>query len=115
MKDVYLQFLLHCYIDTDAEMKDVYNADYIERILSNILSDISQVFQLSHKLQLSSLWSKIHKYSEDIFRRHHWALQALKLSQTFIHLKERVIFSWRKKKKQVRFQIRRLKTMFVIQ
>ncbi|CAG9538689.1 unnamed protein product [Cercopithifilaria johnstoni] len=40
VKDVYLQFMLHCYIDADAEMKDVDNVDFIERILKNILSDI---------------------------------------------------------------------------
>ncbi|KAL3982635.1 RIH domain family protein [Acanthocheilonema viteae] len=40
VKDVYLQFMLHCYIDADAEMKDVDNVDFIERILKNILGDI---------------------------------------------------------------------------
>uniref|UniRef100_A0A915PLW3 Inositol 1,4,5-trisphosphate receptor n=1 Tax=Setaria digitata TaxID=48799 RepID=A0A915PLW3_9BILA len=40
VKDVYLQFMLHCYIDTDAEMKDVDNVEFMERILKNILSDI---------------------------------------------------------------------------
>lgn len=40
MKDVYLQFMLHCYIDADAEIKDIDNFDFIERILKNILSDI---------------------------------------------------------------------------
>lgn len=44
--------MLHCYIDADAEMKDIDNVDFIERILKNILSDIemyidslSQVFE----------------------------------------------------------------------
>lgn len=43
VKDVYLQFMMHCYIDTDAEMKDVYNVDYIEQILGNMLADIQKV------------------------------------------------------------------------
>lgn len=43
MKEVYLQFMLHCYVDTDAEMKDVYNVDFIEQILSNIVVDIQKV------------------------------------------------------------------------
>lgn len=38
-----MQFMLHCYIDTGAEMKDVYNADYFELILQNILSDVEEV------------------------------------------------------------------------
>lgn len=40
VKDAYLQFMLHCYIDADAEMKDVDNLDFIERILKNIRCDI---------------------------------------------------------------------------
>ncbi|MFH4981291.1 hypothetical protein AB6A40_008000 [Gnathostoma spinigerum] len=47
VKEVYLQFMLHCYIDTDAEMKDVYNVDYIEQILKNILSDIIKMMSLN--------------------------------------------------------------------
>lgn len=35
--------MLHCYVDTDAEMKDVYNVDFIEQILSNIVVDIQKV------------------------------------------------------------------------
>ncbi|KAK0400335.1 hypothetical protein QR680_003453 [Steinernema hermaphroditum] len=41
VKSVYLQFMLHCYIDTDVEMKDAYNAEYIESILDNMLHDIN--------------------------------------------------------------------------
>ncbi|TMS38971.1 hypothetical protein L596_005581 [Steinernema carpocapsae] len=43
VKSVYLQFMLHCYIDTDVEMKDAYNAEYIESILDNMLHDINTV------------------------------------------------------------------------
>ncbi|VDK41879.1 unnamed protein product [Anisakis simplex] len=50
VKDVYLQFMLHCYIDTDAEMKDVYNVDYIEQILSNMLADIQKLRAEGHLL-----------------------------------------------------------------
>ncbi len=35
--------MLHCYLDTDADMKDVYNTEFVEAILSNILSDIQLV------------------------------------------------------------------------
>ncbi|VDM97439.1 unnamed protein product [Thelazia callipaeda] len=40
VKDVYLQFMLHCYIDADAEMKDIDNVEFIEKILKNILDDV---------------------------------------------------------------------------
>uniref|UniRef100_A0A158Q836 Inositol 1,4,5-trisphosphate receptor n=1 Tax=Elaeophora elaphi TaxID=1147741 RepID=A0A158Q836_9BILA len=52
VKDVYLLFMLHCYIDADAEMKDVDNVDLIERILKNILSDIEMY--IDSLLQLKS-------------------------------------------------------------
>uniref|UniRef100_A0AC35U5D8 Inositol 1,4,5-trisphosphate receptor n=1 Tax=Rhabditophanes sp. KR3021 TaxID=114890 RepID=A0AC35U5D8_9BILA len=41
VKSVYLQFMMHCYIDTDIELKDACNSDYIEYILKNILSDLT--------------------------------------------------------------------------
>nr|pir hypothetical protein F33D4.2a - Caenorhabditis elegans [Caenorhabditis elegans] len=40
VKTVYLQLLLHCYIDTDAEMKDAYKTEYVDHILNNLLEDI---------------------------------------------------------------------------
>lgn len=40
VKAVYLQLLLHCYIDTDAEMKDAYKTEYVDHILNNMLEDI---------------------------------------------------------------------------
>ncbi|UMM28392.1 hypothetical protein L5515_011260 [Caenorhabditis briggsae] len=40
VKTVYLQLLLHCYIDTDAEMKDAYKTEYVDNILNNLLEDI---------------------------------------------------------------------------
>lgn len=43
VKTAYLQFLLHCYIDTDAEMKDAYKPEYVDAILHNMLQDINKV------------------------------------------------------------------------
>lgn len=58
VKEVYLQFMLHCYIDTDAEMKDVYNVDYIEQILNDILSDIHKLRAEGHRLLPGSALEK---------------------------------------------------------
>ncbi|KAH7730957.1 ITR-1 protein [Aphelenchoides avenae] len=41
VKSVYLQFMLHCYIDTDIELKDANNAEYLECILDQIIQDLS--------------------------------------------------------------------------
>uniref|UniRef100_A0A915CQ64 Inositol 1,4,5-trisphosphate receptor n=1 Tax=Ditylenchus dipsaci TaxID=166011 RepID=A0A915CQ64_9BILA len=43
-KGVYLHFMLHCYIDTDIELKDASNTDYLEAIMDDIISDITKVF-----------------------------------------------------------------------
>ncbi|CAI5448230.1 unnamed protein product [Caenorhabditis angaria] len=43
IKSVYLQLLLHCYIDTDAEMKDAYKTEYVDSILCNMLEDIRKL------------------------------------------------------------------------
>ncbi|VDD89339.1 unnamed protein product [Enterobius vermicularis] len=58
VKEVYLQFMLHCYVDTDAEMKDVYNVDFIEQILSNIVVDIQKLGAQSHRLLPGSALEK---------------------------------------------------------
>ncbi|KAM3725760.1 Inositol 1,4,5-trisphosphate receptor [Dirofilaria immitis] len=52
VKEVYLQFMLHCYIDADAEMKDIDNVEFIEKILKNILSDIQMY--IGNLLQLKA-------------------------------------------------------------
>uniref|UniRef100_A0A914YSR1 Inositol 1,4,5-trisphosphate receptor n=1 Tax=Panagrolaimus superbus TaxID=310955 RepID=A0A914YSR1_9BILA len=46
IKDVYLQFMLQCYIDTDIELKDASNAEYIEAIVDNILLDMRALNQM---------------------------------------------------------------------
>ncbi|CAJ0918564.1 unnamed protein product, partial [Mesorhabditis belari] len=43
VKTAYLQFLLHCYIDTDAEMKDAYRPEYVNDLLSNMHADINKL------------------------------------------------------------------------
>uniref|UniRef100_A0A0N5C5P1 Inositol 1,4,5-trisphosphate receptor n=1 Tax=Strongyloides papillosus TaxID=174720 RepID=A0A0N5C5P1_STREA len=40
IKSVYIQFLMHCYIDTDIELKDARNVEYIDQILKNICEDM---------------------------------------------------------------------------
>ncbi|KAI6200598.1 Inositol 1,4,5-trisphosphate receptor [Aphelenchoides besseyi] len=43
VKSVYLQFMLHCYIDTDIELKDANNVEYLEQILDDVLCDIRKL------------------------------------------------------------------------
>ncbi|KJH49238.1 RIH domain protein [Dictyocaulus viviparus] len=51
VKTAYFQFLLHCYIDTDAEMKDAYKPEYVDLLLQNMLLDVQK---LQHELTVSS-------------------------------------------------------------
>lgn len=48
VKNVYLNFMLHCYIDTDIELKDANNAEYLEAVMDDVISDITK---LSHRLR----------------------------------------------------------------
>ncbi|KHJ85223.1 hypothetical protein OESDEN_15055 [Oesophagostomum dentatum] len=43
VKMAYFQFLLHCYIDTDAEMKDAYKPEYVDAFLRNMLVDVQKL------------------------------------------------------------------------
>lgn len=43
IKEVYLNFMLHCYLDTDIELKDVNNAEYLNAIIDNIITDMTIV------------------------------------------------------------------------
>ncbi|KAK6041038.1 hypothetical protein COOONC_21458 [Cooperia oncophora] len=43
VKTAYFQFLLHCYIDTDAEMKDAYKPEYVDSLLHNMLVDVQKL------------------------------------------------------------------------
>lgn len=46
VKSVYMKFLLYCHIETDASMRDLYNADYVCQVLEQAQKDINQVSQL---------------------------------------------------------------------
>lgn len=46
IKDVYMQFLTHCFVDTDAEMKEMYGGENVEKVFESILSDIIKVHLL---------------------------------------------------------------------
>uniref|UniRef100_A0A914HGQ2 MIR domain-containing protein n=1 Tax=Globodera rostochiensis TaxID=31243 RepID=A0A914HGQ2_GLORO len=43
VKVAYLQFLLHCYIDTDIELKDASNGEYLDAILEDAIGDMGKL------------------------------------------------------------------------
>ena len=43
VKEAYINFLSHCFIDTEVEMKDIYTSNYIWKLFENFLNDLSAV------------------------------------------------------------------------
>ena len=44
MKNAYITFLNHCYIDTEVEMKEIYNSQHIYTLIENsFCPDIERV------------------------------------------------------------------------
>uniref|UniRef100_A0A1I7WUG1 Integrator complex subunit 1 n=1 Tax=Heterorhabditis bacteriophora TaxID=37862 RepID=A0A1I7WUG1_HETBA len=55
VKLAYFQFLLHCYIDTDAEMKDAYKPEYVDALLHNMLTDVQKLNKVTPSSNCSLL------------------------------------------------------------
>ena len=43
VKEAYINFLSHCFIDTEVEMKDIYTSNHIWKLFENFLNDLSIV------------------------------------------------------------------------
>ena len=43
MKAAYIDFLNHCYIDTEVEMKEIYTSNHMWTLFDNFLADIVTV------------------------------------------------------------------------
>lgn len=48
VKEAYIDFLAHCFIDTEMEMKEIYNSNHIWTLLENFLVDITSVTSAPH-------------------------------------------------------------------
>ena len=43
MKTAYVNFVNHCYVDTEVEMKEIYTSNHIWRLFDNFLVDMASV------------------------------------------------------------------------
>ena len=43
VKTVYIEFLMHCYIDTDVEIKEIYTKNHMWTVFQNFLQDVNKV------------------------------------------------------------------------
>ena len=43
MKTAYVEFLMHCYIDTDVEIKEIYTRNHMWVVFNNFVEDIQKV------------------------------------------------------------------------
>lgn len=48
VKEAYIDFLAHCFIDTEMEMKEIYTSNHIWTLLENFLIDIGTVSSAPH-------------------------------------------------------------------
>lgn len=48
VKEAYIDFLAHCFIDTEMEMKEIYTSNHIWNLLENFLVDIGTVCNATH-------------------------------------------------------------------
>ena len=47
MKNAYINFLNHCYIDTEVEMKEIYASQHMWSLFENFLIDMALVSNVS--------------------------------------------------------------------
>lgn len=43
VKTAYVNFVNHCYVDTEVEMKEIYTSNHIWKLFDNFLVDMSSV------------------------------------------------------------------------
>lgn len=48
MKIAYINFLNHCYVDTEVEMKEIYTSNHMWKLFENFLVDICRVRNRRH-------------------------------------------------------------------
>lgn len=46
MKVAYVNFVNHCYVDTEVEMKEIYTSNHMWKLFENFLVDICRVRDL---------------------------------------------------------------------
>lgn len=51
VKEAYIDFLAHCFIDTEMEMKEIYTSNHIWTLLDSFLVDIGAVSSATHDRQ----------------------------------------------------------------
>ena len=52
VKSAYIDFLNHCYVDTEVEMKEIYNSTHIWTLFEEFMVDMAKV---------SGIWLEIEK------------------------------------------------------
>lgn len=56
MKIAYINFLNHCYVDTEVEMKEIYTSNHMWKLFENFLVDICRVSQDLFLRRLVKIW-----------------------------------------------------------
>lgn len=56
VKIAYVNFVNHCYVDTEVEMKEIYTSNHIWKLFENFLVDMARVsytFTMKHGFMVS--------------------------------------------------------------
>jgi len=58
VKNAYVNFLNHCYVDTEVEMKEIYSSSHIWKLFDEFMKDMTKViFILSFQIAKSSRYA----------------------------------------------------------
>ncbi|XP_071815438.1 inositol 1,4,5-trisphosphate receptor-like isoform X4 [Apostichopus japonicus] len=60
VKDAYINFLNHCYVDTEVEMKEIYTSSHMWTLFTNFLVDIDKICNATHDRKHTD--TKLEKY-----------------------------------------------------
>ncbi len=72
MKNAYITFLNHCYIDTEVEMKEIYNSQHIYTLIENsFCPDIEKVSETFRGQEIEQLYKKYDRLATDVFDLDH--------------------------------------------
>lgn len=50
MKIAYVNFVNHCYVDTEVEMKEIYASNHIWKLFENFLVDMARVSFMRYEI-----------------------------------------------------------------
>ena len=67
VKIAYINFLNHCYVDTEVEMKEIYTSNHMWKLFENFLVDICRVRSIVRLYTITEVWDMSELVLEQLF------------------------------------------------